>query len=86
MTDQQLIQFRNQIHQILEEEIEKIVQSKTTSIRYLNKKEMCQYLKISNNTLDLWIIKGLPIITIGRVIRFDRFAVEKWVTGRETRC
>lgn len=47
--------------------------------RYLNKKQTCDYLMISNNTLDSWIRQGLPIIKIGKSIRFDKNAVDTWI-------
>ncbi|MGI6154394.1 MAG: helix-turn-helix domain-containing protein [Enterococcus lemanii] len=48
--------------------------------RYMNKSETCNYLGLSNNTLDQWIGRGLPVIKINGVIRFDRLAVDKWLT------
>lgn len=50
--------------------------------RYLAKKETCKYLKISNNTLDKWIIQGLPVLRINGVLRFDRVAIDKWLDER----
>ncbi|MDT2464417.1 helix-turn-helix domain-containing protein [Enterococcus avium] len=50
--------------------------------RYLAKKETCKYLKISNNTLDKWIMEGLPVIRINGVLRFDRLAIDKWLDER----
>lgn len=50
--------------------------------RYLAKKETCKYLKISNNTLDKWILQGLPVLRISGVLRFDRLAIDKWLDER----
>lgn len=50
--------------------------------RYLAKKETCKYLKISNNTLDKWILEGLPVLRINGVLRFDRIAIDKWLDER----
>lgn len=50
--------------------------------RYLAKKETCKYLKISNNTLDKWILQGLPVLRINGVLRFDRLAIDKWLDER----
>ncbi|CNG54488.1 TPA: helix-turn-helix domain-containing protein [Streptococcus agalactiae] len=46
---------------------------------YLNKLQTCQYLGISNNTLDSWIKLGLPVIKIGKTIRFDKNAINSWL-------
>jgi len=50
--------------------------------RYLAKKDTCKYLKISNNTLDKWIIQGLPVLQINGILRFDRIAIDKWLSER----
>ncbi|AYQ23769.1 helix-turn-helix domain-containing protein [Enterococcus avium] len=50
--------------------------------RYLAKKEACKYLKISNNTLDKWILQGFPVLRINGVLRFDRIAIDKWLDER----
>lgn len=50
-----------------------------TNRRYLNKKQACEYLQISNNTLDNWIKNGLPLIKLGKSIRFDQIAIDRWL-------
>lgn len=50
--------------------------------RYMTKKEVCEYLRISNNTLDKWILVGLPVLRINGIIRFDRVAIDKWLEKR----
>ncbi|MGM0112519.1 helix-turn-helix domain-containing protein [Enterococcus sp. DIV0187] len=50
--------------------------------RYMNKKQTCDYLQISNNTLDRWIENGLPEIKINGVIRFDRLSIDKWLSDQ----
>lgn len=49
----------------------------------MNKKEIASHLKISTNTLDNWMQKGLPVIKKGRhgtSYDFDLTDVEKWVS------
>lgn len=48
----------------------------------MNKQETCDYIKISNNTLDKWIGYGLPFILVGSTRRFDRIAIDKWLNSR----
>ena len=48
----------------------------------MNKQQKCDYLKISNNTLDKWIGYGLPFILVGNTRRFDRVAIDKWLNSR----
>lgn len=47
----------------------------------MNKKQTCNYLKVSNNTLDGWIKDGLPLIQIHGSNRFDRIAIDQWLTS-----
>lgn len=54
-----------------------------TKNRYMNKKQTCEYLQISNNTLDSWISRGFPQIKINHSIRYDRLAIDKWLEQLE---
>jgi DNA binding domain, excisionase family len=48
--------------------------------RYMNKKQTCLYLQISNNTLDKWIREEkLPVIRLNGSLRFDRIEIDKWL-------
>lgn len=49
------------------------------------KKEVCAYLKISNNTLDNWLRLGLPRINVCGTVRYDRVAIDQWVQTRMER-
>lgn len=44
------------------DEVKSTLTQLTINNRYMNKQETCDYLKISNNTLDKWIGYGLPFI------------------------
>lgn len=56
------------------------------NVRYFKKVEACKYLDVSYNTLDAWIMLGLPQITIGNSIRFDRIALDKWMQEQTGGC
>ena len=45
----------------------------------MNKKQTCNYLQITNNTLDSWIKQGLPKIVISGSTRFDKIAIDEWL-------
>lgn len=49
---------------------------------FITTKELCAWLKISNNTANNWRRKGLPYVKVGNTIRYDRQAVEKWLYGK----
>lgn len=45
----------------------------------LNKKEICEYFKISNTTIMKWIEQGVPHYKQGRTYRFDLDEVKAWL-------
>ncbi|MBO1304646.1 helix-turn-helix domain-containing protein [Enterococcus sp. 669A] len=48
----------------------------------MNKKQTCNYLQISNNTLDYsWIKQGLPKIVVSGSTRFDKIAIDEWLAN-----
>ncbi|MFD1318883.1 hypothetical protein BSQ39_04660 [Loigolactobacillus backii] len=63
-------------------EVKRVRTDAAIGTRYLKKKDLCNYLQIANNTLDSWIAQGLPSITIGGCIRFDRSSVDDWLITR----
>lgn len=75
--------LRQQIKELLISEIDNFNQLTHNSPCYMNKKQTCAYLNISNNTLDYWIQQGLPVIRIGKSIRFDRKTIDSWLTTLE---
>lgn len=72
-------EVRSVVYQVLLEELTTVKENGNLYSPYLNKKEACNYLKITNNTLDKWIRLGLPTITIGRTIRFDKIQIDYWL-------
>ncbi|WP_270312597.1 helix-turn-helix domain-containing protein [Ligilactobacillus agilis] len=64
------------------DEVKSTLTQLTINNRYMNKQETCDYLRISNNTLDKWIGYGLPFILVGNTRRFDRVAIDKWLNSR----
>ena len=79
LQDEQVTEIQNLISHLLEDEIEKFREDNGVNSPFLNKKQACTYLGVSNNTLDTWILRGLPTIRIGKIIRFDKGEIRKWV-------
>lgn len=54
--------------------------------RWRTANEMCEYLAISDNTLQRWIsIRGMPVHRVGRTLRFKFSEVDAWVrSGKES--
>ena len=79
LSDEQTKELNTTIYTIFSNQIKQVRKDASFNKRYLTKKETCQYLQISNNTLDKWINQGLPKITIEGVVRFDKEAVDQWL-------
>lgn len=82
LPDEQIHQIQLLITDLLKHEIENRLNNSTLSSPFLNKQQTCDYLGISNNTLDSWIRKGLPIIRIGKTVRFDKTEINRWLQNQ----
>lgn len=80
LEDKQLKDLQSTIYLCLVEEVKRAREDVGLEKRYLNKKELCTYLHIANNTLDKWIVLGLPRIEIAGSVRYDRFAIDNWLS------
>ena len=51
-----------------------------TASRFLNKREVAEYLGISIYTVDVWVSqKRIPHIKLGRRVLFDSSDIDKWM-------
>ena len=64
LPDEQIRQIQLFITDLIKKEIEYRLDNSNIESPFLNKQQTCMYLGISNNTLDSWIKKGLPVIRI----------------------
>ena len=76
---EQVEEIQSMIAELLQHEIKHFKEDLGIDSPYLNKCQTCQYLGISNNTLDIWIQKGLPTIKIGKTVRFNKNEIDKWL-------
>ena len=81
LPDEQIHQIKRLIGNLIEQEIKNKLHNSHFDSPFLNKKQTCDYLGISNNTLDSWIVKGLPKIKIGKTIRFHKDAIDQWLNS-----
>lgn len=79
LSEEQAQELSTTIYTIFSKQIEQVRKDASLTKRYFTKKETCQYLHISNNTLDKWVNQGLPKIVIEGVVRFDKEAVNQWL-------
>ena len=48
--------------------------------RYLNKRDICEYMGVSQSTLQKWLRRGdFPCVRVEGVYRFRVDEVEKWI-------
>ena len=76
---EQVQQIQLMITELLQHEISHFKEDLGLDSPYLNKIQTCQYLGISNNTLDSWIQKGLPVIKIDKTVRFHKNEIDRWL-------
>lgn len=81
LSEEQLTAISKQLHATILTQIEQIKDQTLQQYRYMNKKQTCSYLQVSNNTLDNWIKEGLPTIKIHGSNRFDRSAIDQWLAN-----
>lgn len=82
LPDEQIHQIQLLIADLLKHEIENRLNNSTLGSPFLNKQQTCDYLGISNNTLDSWVRKGLPIIRVGKTVRFDKTEINRWLQNQ----
>lgn len=79
LPDEQIHQIQLLIADLIKKEIENRLNNSNLESPFLNKQQTCDYLGISNNTLDSWILKGLPAIRVGKTVRFDKTELNRWL-------
>lgn len=82
LPDKQIHQLQLLISQLIENEIKNKLDSNNIESPFLNKQQACKYLGIANSTLDSWIKKGLPVIRVGKTVRFDRAELNHWLQNQ----
>lgn len=79
LPEEQVQEIQLLVSDVIKKEIQHFKKDIGLETPYLNKAQTCQYLGISNNTLDLWVKQGLPVIKIGKTVRFDKSAINSWL-------
>ncbi|WP_413509231.1 helix-turn-helix transcriptional regulator [Carnobacterium maltaromaticum] len=79
LSDTQKQRLQETIHQLLENEVTQFQIDLGLNNRYLKKNQLCQYLNLSNNTIDKLIVEGLPRININGIVLYDKLEIDKWL-------
>ncbi|CYX51457.1 TPA: helix-turn-helix domain-containing protein [Streptococcus suis] len=82
LPDEQIHQIQLLIADLIKQEFENRLDNSNLSSPFLNKYQTCDYLGISNNTLDSWIKQGLPVIRVGKTVRFDKAKINRWLRNQ----
>lgn len=80
--DEMVRQFQLLISDTVKKELDKFLDINENTNHFLNKKQTCEYLNITNNTLDKWIKQGLPCIKIGKTVRFSKSEINRWLQNQ----
>ena len=83
LPDEQVQQIQHLLAELIKKEIENRLNNSNLDSPFLNKQQACNYLSISNNTLDSWIKQGLPYIRVGKTVRFDKTEINRWLQNQE---
>jgi len=82
LPDEQVQQIQHLLAELIKKEIENRLNNSNLDSPFLNKQQACNYLSISNNTLDSWIKQGLPYIRVGKTVRFDKTKINRWLQNQ----
>lgn len=82
LPDEQVQQIQRLLAELIKKEIENRLNNSNLDSPFLNKQQACNYLNISNNTLDSWIKQGLPYIRVGKTVRFDKTEINRWLQNQ----
>ncbi|HFI0039284.1 TPA: helix-turn-helix domain-containing protein [Streptococcus suis] len=82
LPDEQVHQIQLLIADLIKREIENRLDNCILGSPFLNKQQACDHLRISNNTLDSWIKQGLPVIRVGKTVRFDKSEINRWLQNQ----
>ena len=82
LPDEQVQQIQRLLAELIKKEIENRLNNSNLDSPFLNKQQACNYLSISNNTLDSWIKQGLPYIRVGKTVRFDKTEINRWLQNQ----
>lgn len=80
--DEVIRHFQLLISDTVKKELDKFLDINENTNQLLNKKQTCEYLNITNNTLDKWIKQGLPSIKVGKTIRFSKSEINLWLQNQ----
>ena len=83
LPEEQTQEIQKMIATLIKDEIHHFKEDMGLDTPFLNKKQTCNYLSVSNKTLDTWIAMGLPYIRIGKSIRFSKESINQWLTRLE---
>lgn len=83
LLDEQIKEIQLLLTELIKTELHNQLHNNRSDSPYLNKKQTCDYLGVSNNTLDTWVTHGLPIIKIGKTVRFDKNEIHNWIKRLE---
>ncbi|WP_157456214.1 helix-turn-helix transcriptional regulator [Carnobacterium maltaromaticum] len=79
LSDTQKQRLQETIHELLKSEITHFQDELGLNKRYIKKCQLCQYLNLSNNTIDKLISEGLPRININGIVLYDKSEIDHWL-------
>jgi len=79
LSDKQQEAIQSKVYEIVSSQVNNFQSNLALNKKYLKKYQLCQYLNLSNNTVDKLIAEGLPYIDVDGVILYDKTLIDKWL-------
>ena len=80
LSEEHLKEFQGVMYQVALEAVEKAKKSASVDIRYMSKKETCDYMGgLAYLTLEKWIQQGLKVIKINQKVYIDRLDLDAFL-------
>jgi excisionase family DNA binding protein len=56
----------------------------TIDVPWMTAEDVAEMLKVSPKTISRWVLtEGMPALRVGRVTRFERAAIDRWLARRQ---
>lgn len=79
LSSEQLVMLQAQVHDIVKDEVGNFRSELGLHMKYLKKRQVCDYLNLSNNTVDKLIADGMPTIKVQGIVLYDKTEIDDWL-------
>ncbi|WP_125581549.1 MerR family transcriptional regulator [Levilactobacillus cerevisiae] len=81
LTDAQVRDIENSVERTVARITTERLRRITNEMEYMDRKQACKYLSVTDEVLKLWIEKGLPYYELDDIVRFYREDMDAWLSN-----